>query len=378
MVSRVSVSTTLLTALTGLLLAGAAGCASAGPPIGVQTASAEGVLTELPNHPPAGTCYAKVKVVDDPSAPPPGAHAVWKQTAALPGALGPTWCLVLEPGRDTPSVDQLERVGWVRVLCDTDITPDRVRGLQRRLRAHGDYEGEETGRYDETTADAVARFQRDRKIEHGGYLSVTTVDAIEHVEARRPVVARQYAQAEIRTSDSCGHDACDAYALGRPGPLPPIHVSGCCAPPAPPPPPVIVPRPYPVEVRVPVPQPYPVEVRVPVPQPYPVEVRVPVPQPYPVEVRVPVEVKVPVPQPYPVYVPQPRPYPVYVPQAQPCCAAPPPPPPPVQPCCAPQYPLQPQPCCGGGQGNGRQGPVDYTQPYGQHAGYLNWAGKTLY
>ena len=364
MVSRVSAPSALLTALAGLLLASTAACAAA-PPAGFDTAAGEGVLTELPSHPPAGTCYAKVKVQDDADAAPPGSHAVWRQTAALPGALGPTWCLVMEPGRDTPSVAQLERVGWVRVLCDTDITPDRVRVLQRKLHVHGEYDGEETGRYDQTTADAVARFQRAQKIEHGGYLSLQTVDAIERTPAPRPVVARQYAQVE--RSD-------DAYALGRPGPLPPIHVSGCCAPPAPP---VRVPVPYPVEVKVPVPQPYPVEVRVPVPQPYPVEVRVPVPQPYPVEVRVPVEVKVPVPQPYPVYVPQPRPYPVYVPQPQPCCAAP--PPPPVQPCCAPPPPVQP--CCGPVQPYGPQGPgggPDYTQPYGQHAGYLNWAGKTLY
>ncbi|CAN5311832.1 hypothetical protein BH09PSE2_BH09PSE2_06480 [soil metagenome] len=345
MVSRVSISSLALTALAGLMLASTAACAADGPHAGFETAGADGVLTGAPSHPPAGTCYATVKVLKDVEAPPPGAHAVWRQTPALPGALGPTWCLVMEPGHDTPSVDQLERVGWVRVLCDTDITPDRVRGLQRKLHAHGEYQGEETGRYDQTTADAVARFQRERKIDHGGYLSQQTVEAIEHAEARH------YAEAEVRGDD--------AYALGRPGPLPPIHVTGCCAPPPPP-----------VQVRVPVP--YPVEVRVPVPQPYPVEVRVPVPQPYPVEVRVPV------PQPYPVYVPQPRPYPVYV--QQPCCAAP--PPPPVQPCCAPP----PQPCCqGGGQGYGPQGPYqgpargpDYTQPYGQHAGYLNWAGKTLY
>ncbi len=354
MVSRVSASSVALSALAGLMLASTAACAADGPRTGFGGEVADGVLTELPSHPPAGTCYAKVKVLKDVDAPPPGSHAVWRQTPALPGALGPTWCLVMEPGHDTPSVDQLERVGWVRVLCDTDITPDRVRGLQQKLHAHGEYEGEETGRYDQTTADAVARFQHERKIEHGGYLSLQTVDAIEHVEAPRP--ARQYAQAERS----------DAYALGRPGPLPPIHVTGCCAPP---PPPVRVPVPYPVQVRVPVPQPYPVEVRVPVPQPYPVEVRVPVPQPYPVEVRVPV------PQPYPVYVPQPRPYPVYMPQPQPCCSAP-----PVQPCCA--APPPPQPCCGApgqgyGQPGGDHGP-DYTQPYGQHAGYLNWSGKTLY
>ena len=47
----------------------------------------------------------------------------------------------------------------MRVLCDQDVTPVRGRTLQSKLRAHGDYQGEETGRYDQATADAVARIR---------------------------------------------------------------------------------------------------------------------------------------------------------------------------------------------------------------------------
>lgn len=328
-------------ALMALLLAPAAACASSGAGVSV---AGDGVLSELPAHPAAGVCYARVKVLNDDRGPPPGPRAVWKETDALPGAMGPTWCLVSEPGYGPPPAP--ERFGWVKVLCDTDATPDRVRRIQSRLRAHGDYSGEDTGRYDQATADAVARFQQGEHIDHGGYLSLQTVEAIDRSEARRSA-------------------------------LPPIHVTGCCRPP---PPPERIPVPYPVRVEVKVPVPYPVEVRVPyevrvpvrvevpVPQPYPVRVEVPVPQPYPV--RVPVRVEVPVPQPYPVRVPVPQPYPVYIPQPQPCCVAPPPMPVP-QPCCqAPPPP--PQPCCqGGGQG--------YPQGYGHDRdGWLSWPGKRTF
>ena len=325
-------------ALASLALAGFAAPASAG----IFGGNGDGVLKELPAHPAAGTCYARVKVLGDDRGPPPGPHAIWKQTPALPGAVGPTWCLVDDAGYG-PSAS-LDKFGWVRVLCDQDVTPIRVRTLQSKLRAHGDYQGEESGRYDQATADAVARFQETQHIDHGGYLSLQTVDAIEHAEART------YAQ--------------------TPSGLPALHVSGCCNV-APPPPPEKVYVPYPVRVEVKVPVPYevrvPVRVEVPVPQPYPVRVEVPVPQPYPV--RVPVRVEVPVPQPYPVQVPYPvpQPYPVYQPAPQPCCAAPIPVP---QPCC--QAPPAPRPCCqGGGRG--------YQPDYGRDRdGFLSWPGKRTF
>jgi hypothetical protein len=238
MASRIAAPGPVSLAALAFLAMTASGCAhaaAAGPE--PSAAAFEGVLSELPAHPPAGTCYARVKVLaDERAAPPPGPRAVWRQTPALPGAVGPTWCLVTEPGLPPPPPPP-ERFGWVRVLCDTDATPDRIRRIQGRLRAHGEYEGEETGRYDQATADAVARFQQSQHIEHGGYLSLQTVEAIERAEGREAQAAP-----------------------------PAIHVTGCCAaPPAP------APVPYPVEVRVPVPQPYPVYV----PRPYPVYVQAP-------------------------------------------------------------------------------------------------------
>lgn len=286
---------------------------------------ADGILDELPSHPPAGTCYARVKVINNE--PPPGARAVWRLTPGLPGAMGPTWCLVLEPGQAPPPPPP-ERFGWVKVLCDTDATPERVRLIQRRLHGFGDYEGPESGHYDQATADAVARFQRERHIDHGGYLSLQTVEAIERAEVR------------------------NAAATGGPIRVP------CCE--VPPPPPVQVRVPVQVPVRVEVPVPYPVRVEVPVPQPYPVQV--PVPYPVRVEVRVP--------QPYPVQVAVPQPYPVYVQAPQPCCVAPPPPcciaPPPPQTCCQAPAGYGPPPGFGG-----------YAPTLGRDAGgWLSWPGKT--
>lgn len=298
--------------------------AGAAPAFAYAAPAADGVLDELPAHPPAGTCYARVKVLAE-AGPPPGPRAVWRQSPALPGAVGPTWCLVLEPGQAAPPPP--ERFGWVKVLCDTDATPTRIRKIQKNLAARGDYAGPESGRYDQATAEAVARFQRGQNIDHGGYLSVQTVDAIERFEAR-PYAAQSYA----------------------PAAPPPLYVSGCCNTPPPPPPP-----PPPVQVRVPVPVPYPVEVRVPVrvevPVPYRVEVRVP----YPVEVRVPVQV----PAPYPVYVPV---------QAPSCCAAPPPP------CCA-------SPGYGYPQGYGAPYPPPQAPPQTMgrdRNGWLSWPGKSTY
>ena len=71
------------------------------------------------------------------------------------------------------------RLGWVRVLCADDATPERVSHLQRRLHARGLYRGEIDGRYDDRTADAVIAFQQARHIEHRGYLSYETLSALE-------------------------------------------------------------------------------------------------------------------------------------------------------------------------------------------------------
>jgi hypothetical protein len=137
----------------------------------------DGLLPAPPAHAPAGVCYAHVSAPAEYGPPPaPGAH--WRLNPPPPGAPGPVWCLVVDPAAPPPLLAP-ERDGWVRVLCDADATPARLRRLQRRLRAEGDYAGELSGRYDAATGAAVRRFQARRHIAHGGYLSLGTVEALE-------------------------------------------------------------------------------------------------------------------------------------------------------------------------------------------------------
>ena len=141
-------------------------------------------LPTLPSHAPPGVCYAHVK--SSARFSPPGlAHARWRLAPPPPGAPGPVWCLITEAGAP-PVLLEAERFGWIRVLCDGDATPARIRGLQRRLRDHGLYEGAESGRYDDGTASAVRRFQRERHIQGAGYLSLGTVAALEGGSAYGP------------------------------------------------------------------------------------------------------------------------------------------------------------------------------------------------
>lgn len=131
------------------------------------------------------------------------------------------WCLITEAGAP-PVVLAPERSGWIRVLCDADQTPTRITGLQRRLKAHGLYAGDMSGRYDDGTAAAVARFQGARHIAHGGHLSLRTIEAIQTGPLLPPRVVAV-------------------------GPVLPV-------PTPPPPPPVItIPVPHPVPVYAPAP-----------------------------------------------------------------------------------------------------------------------------
>ena len=172
----------------------------------------DGVLPRLPAHAAPGVCYARVRA---PArfGPPGPATARWRLTPPPPGAPGPLWCLVTEPGAP-PAVVAPERSGWIRVLCDADATPGRIRGLQHRLHERGMYEGEESGRYDGATAAAVGRFQSMHGLRHGGYLSLRTMEALEG-------------------------DA--AFA----GPAPPLPQAPAYAPPPPPPPVVYLQAPAP-------------------------------------------------------------------------------------------------------------------------------------
>ena len=124
-------------------------------------------------------CYAQVRTPAAYAPPPTGPEYVWRQAPAPPGAPGPVWCLTLQPFPDQAVQVAPARLGWIRVLCADDATPERVSRLQRGLHARGLYRGEIDGRYDAQTADAVIAFQHERHIEHRGYLSYETLGALQ-------------------------------------------------------------------------------------------------------------------------------------------------------------------------------------------------------
>lgn len=139
----------------------------------------DGLLPEPPADAKAGQCFAKVVVPGQPVYGPPGPPQLkWVQSPPPPGAVGPLWCQVWEPGQPTMTMTP-ERYGWIRVICDKDATRERITHVQRRLHDWGVYEGGYDGRYDAATADAVRRFQAERHIAHGGYLSLQTLEALD-------------------------------------------------------------------------------------------------------------------------------------------------------------------------------------------------------
>ena len=155
------------------------GYAAAPPAYGEDGPSRE--RSERRGHARGGgrECYAQVRTPAAYAPPPTGPQYVWRQAPAPPGAPGPVWCLTVQPFPNRPVQVAPARLGWIRVLCADDATPERVSRLQRGLHARGLYRGEIDGRYDEQTADAVIAFQHARHIEHRGYLSYETLTALE-------------------------------------------------------------------------------------------------------------------------------------------------------------------------------------------------------
>ncbi|MEO6339311.1 MAG: peptidoglycan-binding domain-containing protein [Caulobacteraceae bacterium] len=172
---------------TAALLTAALTALAAAPASAFDKGHGGGILADLPANAPPGECYAKVRYEAEPVGPPPVAlGAQWVQTPGPPGSPGPIWCLV-PTGPQAVQAPPALRFGWIRVLCDGDITEDRVRHLQHRLHDHGVYRGEFNGAYDSGTAAAVGEFQQRSHLAHGGYLSLDTVDALESPpEAYRP------------------------------------------------------------------------------------------------------------------------------------------------------------------------------------------------
>ncbi len=184
----------------------------------------DGLLPSLPAHARPGVCYARVTAAATVSPPVPG-RARWRLSPPPPGAPGPLWCLVVEPGQPGHVIAP-ERSGWIRVLCDDDATPVRISGVQRRLRERGVYAGEATGRYDEATTMAVRRFQSERHIAHGGYLSLRTLEALEGGEG--PMVSPLPPPPPMVVAAPCGE------GCAIPPPPPPVVRIPVIQPPPPP------------------------------------------------------------------------------------------------------------------------------------------------
>ena len=132
-------------------------------------------------------CYAQVRYPATYAPPPSGPEYVWREAPAPPGAPGPVWCLTVQPFQSRPAQVAPARLGWIRVLCADDATTERVSRVQRELYERGFYRGDLDGRYDERTARAVVDFQRERHIEHRGYLSYATMSALEGPPPGPPV-----------------------------------------------------------------------------------------------------------------------------------------------------------------------------------------------
>lgn len=196
---------TLLTAVAVALSAPLAACATATPtgyiaPNPGMARVDDGLLSEPPADAKAGQCFAKVVVPGQPVyGPPGGPHLKWVQGPPPPGAIGPVWCQVWEQGYAPTVTLTPERYGWIRVICDHDATREKIEHIQHRLHDWGFYQGGYGGQYDSATADAVKHFQDQRHIEHGGYLSFRTMEALESAPPTAPqpmmappVVARTY------------------------------------------------------------------------------------------------------------------------------------------------------------------------------------------
>lgn len=191
----------------------------------------DGLLPEPPANAKAGQCFAKVVVPGQRVyGPPSGPHLKWVQSPPPPGAIGPVWCQVWDQGYEPTVLTTPERYGWIRVICDKDATGEKISHIQHRLHDWGYYHGEYGGHFDTDTAEAVKRFQSERHIEHGGYLSYKTMETLETAPPA-PVLAPPVTYAQgysgqgySAQSYSSGYSAYgyaqQAYAPGPCGPAP--------------------------------------------------------------------------------------------------------------------------------------------------------------
>jgi hypothetical protein len=233
---RASTAIALATALSGCAYAYEPAIGFGGPDI----------LSALPADAPPGECYARVRVPGGPiQGPPQMAGAQWVMAPGPPGSPGPIWCLV-QTG-PAPIAFEPDRYGFIRVLCEDDLTGARISGIQRQLSQRGYYRGTVSGRYDAATAAAVAQFQAGANIAHGGYMSFETVQALEGGYAQSGYASQGYG---YQTTASYGGGYAQPWngspcltGCAMPAPPPPMPVPPPCLPcapvyiPPPPPPP---------------------------------------------------------------------------------------------------------------------------------------------
>jgi peptidoglycan hydrolase-like protein with peptidoglycan-binding domain len=258
-------------ALVALASTPLAGCASANERPTSAYSQSE-VLSELPANAPPGECYAKVVVPGEPVAPPPATQgAVWVVSQS---PAGPVYCLVPTGPVVQPVAETAARYGWIRVLCDQDATPERITRVQTRLHDQGYYRGQVSGRYDRETVEAVAHFQAGANLNHGGYLSLQTLDALSadqpvYAQPAPPVVVQQQASASYGYAGAYSYQqqAAQAYApqyapqyayappvaapcncgpiYAQPLPAPPVYYQQTYSPPCCAAPPPLPPQAYP-------------------------------------------------------------------------------------------------------------------------------------
>jgi peptidoglycan hydrolase-like protein with peptidoglycan-binding domain len=71
-----------------------------------------------------------------------------------------------------------ESFAWIKVLCETNATPQAISEVQTMLHKQGYYQGSITGSTDADTETAIARYQQQMNIPHGGFLSLQTIESL--------------------------------------------------------------------------------------------------------------------------------------------------------------------------------------------------------
>jgi hypothetical protein len=67
---------------------------------------------------------------------------------------------------------------WRQILCDSNMTQDTITKLQRALGKKGYYQGQPTGKFDDTTLAAVNSYEKANNLPIDGYLNIETADSL--------------------------------------------------------------------------------------------------------------------------------------------------------------------------------------------------------